>query len=205
MHRFAVALLLSLAVLGLGGLDVARAADGRADRCASAHLGCVNACDVLERDDAGRAGCAARCATDRAVCEAGAGIEALTEQTDRVKGFLEGLAEGYAGGGPETSAECDLTKDVCSMDCRTRYGADEGALAGCASRCVTDQALCQARAQLKAATPKVKEEVDRWTRFLEGFMDEKGGFALPEGFAPGEEPDAAPEAQPGDGKPGTDI
>ncbi|WP_413204949.1 hypothetical protein [Rhodospirillum sp. A1_3_36] len=183
--------------LGLGGSGLAQAQQGsRVDACASAHAGCVNACDVLESDDAGKAGCSARCAADRAVCEAGKGLDALTEQTDRIKGFLDGLtkgADGRADAAP-SGADCDAQQESCSLDCRLRYYNDEGALAGCASRCMADNAVCQAQSELQAAAPKVQKEVDRWTRFLEGFLDRKGASDAPTGPAPGEEP--SPKSRP---------
>ncbi|MCF8479793.1 MAG: hypothetical protein K9H25_05130 [Rhodospirillum sp.] len=186
---------IALAVLLVAG--VATAQGTRADACASAHAGCVNACDVLEADDAGQAGCAARCAADRAVCEAGKGLDALTEQTDRIQGFLDGLANGADGraGAVPSGADCDSQQEACSLDCRVRYYGDDGALAGCSSRCMADNAVCQAQAELKSAAPKVKKEVDRWTRFLEGFLDRKGRADDPTGPAPGEE-DPLPLTKP---------
>lgn len=178
-----------------GGVALAAESGGGAglDACKTAHAGCIAACDSLEPTDAGKAGCAARCAADRAVCEAGEGLGSLTEQTDRLKGFLRGLTEGPAGGegggeAPVTEAHCESAHDTCARACIARHGRDENALAGCGSRCMADLALCQAQARLEEMTPQLNQEVDRWGDFLRGFLDQRGGFALPEGPGPGEAP-----------------
>ncbi|MBK1663991.1 hypothetical protein CKO38_01900 [Rhodospirillum rubrum] len=190
---------LAVLVVAAPGLAAAEGGDAaRLDRCKTAHAGCVAACQSLESEDSARAGCSARCAADRGVCEAGKGLDSLAEQSARVKGFLDGLtgkdgtADPALPPGP-SAAECDAAQDLCSAGCGKAHAGDEAALAGCSSRCMADTAICKAEAGLRAAAPKAKAEVNRWTRFLEGFLDRKGGDGAPLGPAPGEsDPDPDP-------------
>lgn len=185
------------------------------DACKTAHAGCIAACESLEKDSAARAGCQARCATDRAVCEAEDSLDGLSDQAERLRGFLEGLTDDGSGGDgsgsgtrPRVTEEaCAAARHACTQNCATRHGDNQDALAGCAGRCVADHAFCQAQARMEALTPELEREIDRWGRFLEGFLDQKGGFARPDGdgsdpggifddfFAP-PEPNRPPDPRP---------
>ncbi len=212
-------LILVLASVAMPGMARAQAGGG-VDVCKSAHAGCLAACDGLEPDDAGRAGCQARCAADRASCMAEAGAGALGDTLDETLGgidsFLRGLqsdppaaAGPPSGNGPPsarapeeeglTPARCEHLRDECSRACLTRHGRDEAALSGCGSRCAADAALCHAKAKVDEVTPQVQQEVGKWKRFLDGFLSGQGSA----GTAPGPyrtpadpDPDAIPEPPP---------
>lgn len=81
--------LLLLAPVGAG-------AEETASPCVKAQTRCEADCDRRLADrDAARAGCIARCATDRTVCEAEAGYNAakpwLDQRMDDMKRFYEGF------------------------------------------------------------------------------------------------------------------
>lgn len=78
------------------------------ESCATAYGACVDTCGATQESEAARAGCVARCAAQRATCEAEAGYEQakpwVREQMDKLEDFLRGFRDGPAPEAPETKS-----------------------------------------------------------------------------------------------------
>ncbi|MBF0093443.1 MAG: hypothetical protein HQL33_07705 [Alphaproteobacteria bacterium] len=85
--------LLLLFPLLLAAGEVSASCAGTQDRCAAECNG------RLPEDDPARVGCVARCAADRAACEAEAGYEAAKPWLDRRVEEMKRLYEGFKGDG----------------------------------------------------------------------------------------------------------
>ncbi|GEO80767.1 hypothetical protein [Pararhodospirillum oryzae] len=175
----------------------------RLDACKTALMACVNACESLEKDEAARNGCQARCAADRALCQGEQSLGELSRQVDRFKGFLEGFTT--PPGGDRAAERCATGRARCEGRCAGTFPEGSDERAGCEGRCTAENALCEARAGLDAATPQAREGVEDLGRALKGFLDRKGGFAPPSDdlydFAPDEPGTPTPLVPPSDPEP----
>lgn len=96
-----VAVLAPALILSAGGaVPMAQAQEVPAlEQCEARFDACVTACEKKNLDSsAGLAGCQARCAANRAACEAQAGYEQakpwVQEQFERMEDFFEGFRDG---------------------------------------------------------------------------------------------------------------
>ncbi|WP_051013541.1 hypothetical protein [Pararhodospirillum photometricum] len=190
LARFPACMALGLWGGLLPGLGLAQGVDS----CKTAHLACVNACQSLEKDEAARTGCSARCAADRGVCEAERGLLGLSDQAQRLRGFLDGLTGDSALS--LSPQQCDLAQRACEHLCRERHDGNQAAQAGCESRCAAEVVVCRAQADLRGAAPHLKENVERWNRFMEGFKDRKGSVVPPPADAPYDLPEDSVPSRP---------
>lgn len=118
-----VAVLAPALALGVGG-SVSMAQEVPAlEQCEARFDACVTACEKKNLDSsAGLAGCQARCAANRAACEAQAGYEQakpwVQEQFERMEDFFEGFRDGPQDAPPavpereDGDAEAGAGKDI---------------------------------------------------------------------------------------------
>lgn len=143
--------------------------------CEAVARDCGTTCnETTEPGSASAAACEARCAIERAACDAKdalSGVEPwLQDKADKADSFMEGFdgesGDGFAG--PPTREACRAATERCETRCEGRHGTDSYAMAGCKSVCAMNRATCEAEAGVEAARPYIEREAER----LRGFFDQ---------------------------------
>lgn len=163
--------------------------------CAAAARACGLACaGSTEPGSAAASACQARCAIERAACDAKDGLSQiepwLSDKADRMDRFMDGFhgndGEGYGdrpglrddgtgdGDGEEegdhTARSCAAAHAACERWCTDRHAGDDYGQAGCESVCALDRATCEANAGVEAAKPFIEREAERLRDFFDGFL-----------------------------------
>ncbi|SDH49901.1 hypothetical protein [Roseospirillum parvum] len=160
---------------GESGQSPAQGTEQAIQQCKSEHAGCLNACAYLNGDDEARqTGCEARCAADRAACEALAGYAKVKPWLDQQKESVDRLLDGLSRDGdgePVTGQRCDERRQGCQGDCADRFPEedDEGRLS-CTAVCEAEHAACQTLAGVEKARPWIRQQTEKLRDFLDGFM-----------------------------------
>jgi hypothetical protein len=168
--------------------------------CAAAARQCgLDCAGSTEPGSAAASACQARCAIERAACDARdslSGVQPwLSDKADRMDRFMEGFhgndGEGYRtapglgdgeGGGDgdgdgdsdraDVPRSCGSAHAACERWCATEHEGDDYGLAGCESVCALDRATCEANAGVEAAKPFIEREAERLRDFFDGFLGE---------------------------------
>ena len=120
-RRIAAALAVTAGLALAGPVQAQDGADGQVTpaQCAAAYDACVGVCaDKHAPKSPGMMGCEARCAAERAACEARAGYNEakpwVEDQFRKMQEFFEGFRDGGAGedAAPESDSETDGTGDT---------------------------------------------------------------------------------------------
>ncbi|SDE26561.1 hypothetical protein [Rhodospira trueperi] len=181
---FVLGLALALTAPAMADEDPATDAPGAAYCKAIAHQ-CGRACDdTTEPGSVSAAACEARCAVDRAACEARDGLSGvepwLADKTDKLDRFMQGFDEGFdPDDAPDSVASCGARQETCETQCEQRHPHDDYARSGCDSVCALDRATCEANAGVEAARPFIEREARRLEEFFDGLLGD-GEPAPPE-------------------------
>lgn len=129
-----------------------------------------------EPGSAASAACEARCAIERAACDARDTLSRvepwLDDQANMVDRFMDGFEVDPERGatdpdaGPPTREACRGVQDQCMSRCAARFD-DEYARAGCESVCALDRATCETAAGIETTRPLIEREARR----LQDFFD----------------------------------
>jgi hypothetical protein len=172
---FVLGLVLAFAAPAMAEEDPATNAPGAAYCKAVAHQ-CGQACnDTTEPGSVSAAACEARCAVDRAACEARdslSGVEPwLADKADKLDRFMQGFDEGFdPDDAPDSAASCGMRQDSCEARCEQRHPHDDYARSGCDSVCALDRATCEANAGVESARPFIEREARRLEEFFDGLL-----------------------------------
>ncbi|MBB4265892.1 hypothetical protein [Roseospira visakhapatnamensis] len=189
MRAVILILLTVLALSGMSGGMVTPAwtaeddalGDAGSAYCGAVARQCGLACQGgTEPGSAASAACEARCAVERAACEAQdalSGVEPwLDDKAEKLDRFMDGFEAdpeadpGDPGAvpspGERTSEACRAARDQCMSRCDARFG-DDYARSGCESVCALNRATCEATAGLETARPLIEREAER----LQDFFD----------------------------------